>query len=50
MIIPFMLLGSILLFLLLDSPKKEEKKKTPEQELGEAIAKYLSNTGKASKS
>ncbi len=48
--IPFILLGSIVLFLLLSPPKKEEKKKTPEQELGEAIAKYLSNTNKAAKS
>ncbi len=42
LILPGLLLLSFGLFLLLGEPAKEEK--DPEQELGEAIAKYLTKT------
>ncbi|HEY9652635.1 MAG TPA: hypothetical protein V6C95_18405 [Coleofasciculaceae cyanobacterium] len=50
MILPFIAF-SLFVFLFLDgfSPKKEQPKKTPEQELGDAIAKYLSNVGEKPK-
>ncbi len=42
LILPGLLLLSFGLFLLLGEPAKEEK--DPEQELGEAIAKYLAKS------
>lgn len=45
MLIPFIFFLSIVLFFLLPpTTKKEEKKKNPEQELADAIAKYISQT------
>ncbi len=50
MLIPYIFLFSIVLFFFLSptSPttKKEEKKKNPEEELADAIAKYMSQTKK----
>ncbi len=42
LILPELLLLSVGLFLVLGEPAKEEK--DPEQELGEAIAKYLAKS------
>ena len=44
LILPELILFSIGLFLVLGEPPKKEKEKEHEQELGEAIAKYLSKT------
>ncbi|MGQ4650238.1 hypothetical protein [Lyngbya aestuarii] len=49
--LPFFVLGATLLFLISGNnsseKSKEEEKKTAEEELGHAIAKYLSDKGKA---
>ena len=49
MILPFLMIASVFLFLILSPTKKDESKKTPEQELGR-FAKYLSHVSKSSKS
>ncbi len=42
--LPELLLLLFGLFLVLGEPSKKEEEKDPEQELGEAIAKYLTKT------
>jgi len=48
--LPFFVLGATLLFLTSGNnsaeKSKEQEKETPEEELGHAIAKYLSDKGK----